>query len=255
MLIILLLALAAPAVTPAELPMPERYVVDRTNVIDEGHERALNGVLQELEQKTGAQYIVLTIDTTSGIPIAPFAVELAHDRWKLGQEGKDNGMLFVLTVADREYWFLPGRGLEGFLTDSTLGQIGRNELVPLLRQDKYSEGIYRANLRIAGMIAAEAGVTLTGMPTLPPVPQSPPRQPLGAPCCTLLFFLMLIFLIGGGRMGMGWFFLPLMFGGFGRHGGYGRSGSYGGGSFGGSFGSFGGGGGGGFSGGGAGGSW
>jgi uncharacterized protein len=272
MLLVLLLAAGAGAVRPADLPMPDHYVDDRANVIDANHERALNGVLQELEQKTGAQYIVLTIDTTSGMAIAQFAVDLADEQWHLGQKGKDTGMLFVMATQDRQYFFLPGRGLEGFLTDSTLGRIGRGELVPLLKQNRYSEAIYRANLRVAGMIAAQAGVTLTGMPNLPTAPPdpNPPRgQPRGLPCCGLLFFLMLIFFfLGGGRgggMGLGWFFLPWMLGGFGGHhghGGFGRSGSYGGGSFGGSFGGFGGsfggfggGGGGGFSGGGAGGGW
>jgi uncharacterized protein len=267
-LILLLPALRAQAVVPKDLPMPEHYVDDRANVIDASHERALNGILQELEQKTGAQYIILTVDTTSGIPISQFAVELANDQWHLGQKGKDNGMLFVAAITDRAYFFLPGRAFEGFLTDSALGRIGRDELVPLFKQGNYSLGIYQANMRIIAEIAARSGVTLTGMPNLPamPPPRNQRRMPFGMPCCSLLFFLMLIFFLGGGRggrMGLGWFFLPFMFGGFGGHGGYGRSGRYGGGSFGGSFGGFGGGGfggfggggGGGFSGGGAGGGW
>jgi uncharacterized protein len=265
MLIVLLFALAAPAVTPQELPMPEHYVDDRANVIDASHERALNGILQELEQKTGAQYIILTVDTTSGIPIPEFAVDVADEQWHLGQKGKDNGMLFVLATVDQTYFFLPGRGLEGFLTDSVLGRIGRDDLVPLLAQNNFSLGIYQANARIAGLIAAQAGVTLTGMPSLPSLP--PPRnpQPQQRSPGRLLVLLLVLLLLGavGGRMGWGWFFLPFMFGGFGGHGGYGRSGRYGGGSFGGSFGGFGGGGfggfggggGGGFSGGGAGGNW
>lgn len=264
MLIVLLFALPAPAVTPKELPMPEHYVDDRANIIDETHQHALNGLLQELEQKTGAQYIILTIDTTSGIPIPQFAVEVADEQWHLGQEGKDNGMLFVLATVDQTYFFLPGLGLEGFLTDIVLGRIGREDLVPLLAQNNFSLGIYQANARIAGLIAAQAGVTLTGMPNLPSLP--PPRNPQPqhrSPGRLLVLLLVLLFLGGvGGRMGWGWFFLPMMFSGFGGRGGYGRSGSYGGGSFGGSFGGFGGsfggfggGGGGGFSGGGAGGSW
>ena len=36
---------------------------DYANVINSSDERSLNGILQELEQKTGAQYIVLTVLT------------------------------------------------------------------------------------------------------------------------------------------------------------------------------------------------
>ena len=250
-----ILVITAVGYAEASLPRPTRYVQDYANVIDTSTERSLNGILQELEQKTGAQYIVLTVQTTEALPIEQFALEHA-ERWKLGQEGKDNGMLFVLAARDRRYRFEVGYGLEGFVTDQYCGRVGREVLEPYLKRGDYSQGIYQANLQLIQQIASQTGVALTGMPKTRPVPVRNTRRP-GLPCCSalpLLFFMLLIF--GGVGRGLGWwFFLPFMFGGFGGHGGYGRSGSFGGGSFGGGFGSFGGGGGGGFGGGGASGSW
>ena len=238
----------------ANLPVPSHYVEDYANVINPSEEKSLNGVLQELEQKTGAQYIVLTVQTTGGVPIEQYAFELA-DKWKLGQNDKDNGMLFVLAQNDRKWRFEVGYGLEGFITDQYCGRIGRNVLVPYIKQGNTSKGIYESNLQIVQQIATEYGVTLSGMPKLIPVPDRERRRAL--PCCSLLPLLFFMFLIFGGRgRGMGmWFFLPFMLGGFGGRGGYGRSGSFGGGSFGGGFGGFGGGMGGGFGGGGASGGW
>ena len=234
--------------------MPRNHVEDYANVINDSDERSLNGILQELEQKTSAQYIVLTVLSTGGLPIEQFSIELA-EKWKLGQKGKDNGMLFVLAKNDRKWRFEVGYGLEGFVTDQYSGRIGRNVLVPYLRKGDYSRGIYEANLQIIQRIASEAGVGLTGMPKIKPDPVR--RRTRGLPCCSalpILFFLLLLF--GGRGRGMGmWLFLPFMMGGFGGHGGYGRSGSFGGGSFGGGFGGFGGGMGGGFGGGGASGGW
>ncbi len=258
--VIILLLLAKPTATVfgrafTDLPMPSHYVEDYANVINSAHEQRLNGILQELEQKTGAQYIILTVETTGGIPIEQ-SIELA-EKWKLGQKGKDNGMLFVLAKNDRKWRFEVGYGLEGFITDQFCGRVGREVLVPYLRQGNYSEGIYQANLKVVQKISAEAGVTLTGMPRVPPMGAQRRNVRRGLPCCSILPILIFIFLIfGRGGRGMGlWFFLPFMFGGFGGHGGYGRSGSFGGGSFGGSFGGFGGGMGGGFGGGGASGGW
>ena len=249
------------AMTPAgdakaNLPMPRHYVEDYANVINASDERSLNGILQELEQKTGAQYIVLTVLTTGGLPIEQFALERA-DKQKLGQKGKDNGMLFVLAKDDRKWRFEVGYGLEGFVTDQYCGRIGREILVPYLKQGNYSDGIYQANVRIIQKIAGESGVALTGMPKIAPPAAERRNLRRGLPCCSLLPLLIFLFLIfGRGGRGMGmWFLLPLMFGGFGGHGGYGRSGSFGGGSFGGGFGGFGGGMGGGFGGGGASGGW
>jgi uncharacterized protein len=259
-IIILFLATALTTAIQAEidLPKPEHYVEDYANVINASDERSLNGILQELEQKTGAQYIVLTILTTGGLPIEQFA--LAHaEKWKLGQRDTDNGMLFVLAKNDRKWRFEVGYGLEGFVTDQYCGRVGREVLVPYLRQGNFSEGIYKANLTIVQKIASESGIALTGMPKLAPISTKRRNVKNSLPCCSLLPLLIFFFLIfGGGRGGRGmgmWFLLPFMFGGFGGHGGYGRSGSFGGGSFGGSFGGFGGGMGGGFGGGGASGGW
>ncbi len=105
--ILIISAGAAVCYGKADLPMPRHYVEDYANVINDSDERSLNGILQELEQKTGAQYIILTVKTTEGVPIQQFSIELT-DKWKLGQKGKDNGMLFVLAAADRKYWFNTG---------------------------------------------------------------------------------------------------------------------------------------------------
>jgi len=273
----LLATLAAARLAVPNLPTPQEYVDDLANVITPEHKHALNGILQELEQKTGAQYIILTVQTTGGIPIEEFSIELAHNRWKLGQKDKDNGLLFTLAVKDREYRFEVGYGLEGVITDRFAGQVGRDVLVPYLKKGQYSQGLYEANLRIVQRIAQEAGVQLTGMPNLPARPTASNNpvhgQRLVGPCCgflILLFLFMMLFGgLGGGRRGRGgswWFFLlPFLLN---RSGGYGRSRPYGpfgggyggfGGGFGGGthggFGHFGGGGGGGFGGGGASGRW
>lgn len=249
---------SGPVWAKISMPVPRHYVEDQANVIDASAERSLNGVLQELEQKTGAQYIVLTVPNMQGLPIEQFSIELA-EQWKLGQKGKDNGMLFVLALKERKYRFEVGYGLEGFITDQYCGRVGRNVLAPRLKQGAHSRGILQANLQIAQRIASEYKVQLSGMPNIPrPQAQRAVRR-RGLPCCGgLPFILLLLLLMGGGRRG-GWlFFLPFMMGGFGGnrgYGGYGRSGSYGGGSFGGGFGGFGGGMGGGFGGGGASGGW
>jgi len=281
MLLALMLSPAATLASAArpDLPRPQFYVEDRAQVVNAEHERALNGLLQELEQKTGVQYIILTIDSTGGLPIEQFSIELL-DKWQLGQADKDNGFLFTLALKDRAYRFETGYGLEGVITDQVAGRIGREVLEPLLKSGDISRGIYEANLRIIQRIAEDAGVTLTGMPALPrgvnygraPAPRTGVSC-CGCPCCGFLLILLVLMLLFGGRRrgrrggGWGWLFLlPLLFRGFGGLGGHGRSGSYGGGPFGGGFGGFGGGmrggfgrfggfGGGGFGGGGASGRW
>jgi len=247
-LTILLPALGAKQYARPNLPTPAEYVDDLAHIINAEHKHALLGILQELEQKTGVQYIILTIDTTAGLPIEQFSIELL-DRWKLGQKGKDNGVLFTLALKDRAYRFEIGYGLEGVVTDQFAGQVGRDALVPDLKKGDYSRGIYEANLRVIRRIADYYKVTLTGMPTLPrEVAGSGPARGAPGPCCgcpccgSLLILFLILMLLDGFRRGRlwPWLVLPFLFRGFG-HGGHGRSGPYGGGPFGGGFGGFGGG--------------
>jgi uncharacterized protein len=243
--------LGAKQFAPPNLPMPGAYVDDLAHVVNAEQAHALNGILQELEQKTGVQYIILTIDSTGGLPIEQFSIELL-DKWKLGQKGKDNGLLFTFALEDRAARFETGYGLEGVITDAFTGRVGREFLAPYAKEGQYSRGIFEANLRVIQRIADYYNVTLTGMPTLsrpvgnsgPPPGRTSPGSCCACPCCGFLLFLFLIMLLFGGmRRGRlwPWLLLPFLFHGFSGRGGHGRSGSYGGGPFGGGFGGFGGG--------------
>ncbi|MBM4053376.1 MAG: TPM domain-containing protein [Planctomycetes bacterium] len=231
-----------------DLSVPQRYVEDKANIIDASTENKLSGYLQELEQKTGAQMIVLTIDTTNNVPIEMYSIELAT-KWKLGQKGKDNGALIVVAKNDRAYRFEIGYGLEGILPDSYCGTLGRTFFVPNFRKGQFGEGIFQAVVVMIDKIAEENGIKITGMPDISKLRRTAERHK--SPFSSLLFmFFILPFLLGGifrRRMMV----FPYHWGGYGGPRGFGSGGS---GGFGG-FGGFGGGMGGSFGGGGASGRW
>jgi len=224
------------------------YVVDQANVIENSARQMLSGQLQELEQKTGVQMIVLTIDSTDGIPIEQYALGRAEN-WQLGQKGKDNGLLMVVAVKDKRYRIETGYGLESILPDSLAGSIAREHLVPRFRQGDYTGGIMAAAAVIMNVIAQSEGVELAGVPKLNSAQPRSHSSPVGG----LLSFLILIFIFsslfrrGGSRGLLGMLLLGSLMGGR-RSSGFGSFG-------GGGFGSFGGGGGGGFGGGGVSGGW
>jgi uncharacterized protein len=228
---------------------PVKYVVDLAGIVDDATENRLNGYLQQLEQKTTAQLVVLTIGSLEGESIDDFSIKIAHDKWKLGQKGKDNGVLLVISVKDRKYRIEVGYGLEGVLPDSLVGSLGRNLLVPFLRKGDYSNGIFAVAVAIANEIAADSGVKISGMPTVKrrgrPIRKEQPAGPLKTIVTLLFLGLMVILFIKNPRL----FLLLLLFSSMGgRRGAWGGGGGFGGGGFGG-------GGGGGFGGGGASGGW
>ena len=142
---------------------PASYVVDNAGVIEEGSRAKLAGLLQELEQKTTVQMIILTVPSTEGIPIEQYSLEQA-EKWGLGKKGKDNGLLMVIAVKDRKYRFETGYGLEQILPDSMLGSIGRSYLVPAFKAGDYTKGVMNTTSVIARTIADAQGIKLSGLP-------------------------------------------------------------------------------------------
>lgn len=234
-------------VTAAEIePAPKTYVTDRAGVIDSAAEQRLTGLLQELEQKTTARIVVLTVNSTDGLDIHQFAFERA-DQWKFGRNRAGASALVVVAVKDRKYRIEVGYDWEGILPDGYVGQVGRDYFVPNFRAGNYGQGIFEVTAVLAQTIAKEKGVALTGMPKL----TMPARRRPVLPCAGGLFpLLMLLMLFSGRRRSRGLLFWGLLAGSM-MGGGRSSGGGFGGGGFG----SFGGGGGGGFGGGGASGGW
>jgi len=225
---------------------PSTFVTDRAGIIDSVTEKRLTGLLQELEQKTRARIIVLTVNSTGGQDIHQFAFERA-DQWKFGRNRASASVLVVVAYKDRKYRVEVGYDWEGTLTDGYVGQIGRDYFVPNFQAGRYGQGTFEAVAVLAQTIAKEKGVALTGMPKL----KMPGRRRSYLPCGGGIFpILMLMMLFSGRRRSRGMLFWGLLAGST-LGGGRGGGGGFGGGGFG----SFGGGGGGGFGGGGAGGSW
>lgn len=233
---------------------PLNHVVDLAGIIDQNMEAGLNRYLLELEQKTTAQMVILTIPGLEGESIEDLSLRIAHDTWKLGQKDKDNGVLLLVSLQDRKYRFEIGYGLEGILPDSLAGTIGRQYLVPYFKQGEYSKGVTAAALVVMNTIASDAGVEIAGMPKVRARSISPyggtetgKQGPFGT-ILTILFFIGLIYMFIRHPRLLLFFIMMNMLGG-GRRSGWGGGGGFGGG------GSFGGGGGGGFGGGGASGGW
>jgi uncharacterized protein len=250
--LVLLLAVRA-AAAPSPLPTPLGFVSDFAGVIDAATKQRLTDRIRELKQKTGSEIAVVTLATTQPDPVPERAVRLA-EAWKPGDPGKDNGVLFLVAVEDRELFIATGYGIEGALPDGLDGEIRDRTIVPKFRSGDVAGGIEAGVDRMAAIIAREYGVELTGSPS----PDAPgPRGFSTGDLIILAIILLIVFgpyFFGwneppgvgrGGRRRRSWDVGPPMWGGTFGGGGWGGSG-------GGGFGGFGGGS---FGGGGAGGKW
>ena len=251
------LALSGRAVAE-EWPKWSNYVVDEAGVGPSGDEKQINHFLKEFEKQTTAQMAVYTTQTLKNRGDASmFATELGQ-KWGVGDKKKDNGITVLIVPADRKYFTATGRGVEGVLPDSLVGQLQRDILVPAFESGEYGPGLRKYLHQLALRVGEEAGADtakygamlgVDGGKYVPPKEGRRKGGRRGTLGNIIWLIMLLVFGVGGffgrgRRRGMGLLFLAGFGGGFGGRGG--------GGGFGGGFG---GGGGGGFGGGGAGGGW
>ena len=134
--LLLITAMAA----AAEVPFLTGRVTDNAEVLNEGTRRSLTVLLKAHEESTGNQIAVLTVPTLDGEGIEEYALRV-FESWKLGQKGKDNGVLVVVAPNDRRMRIEVGYGLEGTLTDSLAGSIIRNVMTPRFKEGDYNSGV------------------------------------------------------------------------------------------------------------------
>ncbi len=222
-----MLALAQPQVPPHG----GVWVHDEAGIFSAPAKAQLEQLLQAHRDSTSSQIAVLVIPSLEGSDIEGYAVKV-FEVWKLGQAKKDNGVLFVIAIQERQMRIEVGLGLEGVLTDAMSNRIIRNEVAPFFREENYEGGIQAG---VAAIIKTIAGTYVNENPVTQR--KRSKRSPLGA----IIFFIILIIVMSrknkGGRGGGGGLWTAAMLGSM-----MGGSGRGSGGGFGGGGGGFGGGG-------------
>lgn len=128
------------AAVAADVPYLTGRVTDNAGILSAGALKTLTENLKAHEDKTGNQVAVLTIPTLDGEGIEEYAVRV-FEAWKLGQKGKDNGVLMVVVPEDRRMRIEVGYGLEGTLTDLMAGRVIEHVMAPRFRNGDYDGGI------------------------------------------------------------------------------------------------------------------
>lgn len=229
-------------------PRPSQPVLDRGELLTPSEEQRLSQKLTAFEDTTSTAVVVVTLQRLNGRPIADYAVELGRE-WGIGQNETDNGVVLLISQADRELFIATGYGIEGALPDAVANRIVERVITPAFRQGQFYAGIDRGTDAIIQATKGEYDAS--------DAPHSASSDD-GIPMALIFTLLVLLYFVGssfyrrGGSSKKGRRSRR-------RHGGFpviiwGGGGS-GGGGFSGGGGGFGGFGGGSFGGGGAGGSW
>ena len=153
LLLCLLLPLRAQkAYTPDNLPKVHlqdktRYVTDPDGILTPEARTNMDRMLYRLEQQTGIQTVVAVVSSIGEADCFDFCHELLNS-WGVGQKGKDNGLVILLVTDQRCIQFYTGYGLEGVLPDAICKRIQTRDMIPYLKDGRWSEGM-EAGVRAA----------------------------------------------------------------------------------------------------------
>ncbi len=125
-----------PSVAEA-LPVIDKPVTDLAHVFTPNEVSSMSAQLVAHHKKTGVQMAVLTIDTKGSQTIEDYALAVAN-KWGGGKSGRNDGVLLVLAINDRESRLEIGRGLEAVVSDGTARKILASS-TQSLRQARYGE--------------------------------------------------------------------------------------------------------------------
>lgn len=129
-----------------DVPKVQGYVNDYADMISPSAKAQLESELKNFEQTDSTQIVILTIPSLKGEAIEDFGIKVAES-WKVGQKGKDNGIIFIAAKQDRKMRVEVGRGLEGSLTDLMTGRI-----IDLVVKPRFKRGDFDGGF-IAGVTA------------------------------------------------------------------------------------------------------
>ncbi|HWO07959.1 MAG TPA: TPM domain-containing protein, partial [Polyangiaceae bacterium] len=134
-------------------PLEGRRVNDRAGVLSARERGELEARLAAYERGTGHQLAVLIVPSLEGDPIEDFSIRVVES-WKLGKQGRDDGVLLLIALQDRKIRIEAGYGLEGDLPDARASRIVNEVITPEFQRGEMALGI---SLGVAAIAAVTGG--------------------------------------------------------------------------------------------------
>lgn len=122
-------------------PKPETfgYVFDYADVISARDEAQISSYCEDLARMTKATVVCVTVESLGGMSGYDFSFELLNS-WGIGDAERNDGVLLLLSNADREIVIEPGSGLDRLLDTPTSDKVF-DTCIDSLSNDDFSTGM------------------------------------------------------------------------------------------------------------------
>lgn len=128
-----------------------RFVSNPDGILSKSAVARLDSICYSLKERGIAEVVVVAVDDIKSGDIFSYSQEL-FTSWGVGNDELNNGLGILLVKDMRTVRFHTGYGLEGVLPDATCVQIQQDYMLPLFKQDNYSEGMIRGVEAVDGLL-------------------------------------------------------------------------------------------------------
>jgi len=181
-----------------EVPRLSGRVNDYAGILSSSESSRLESEIRELEATSSSQIAILTIKSLEGDNLEDFSIRVV-DKWKLGTAENDNGVLLLISLAEKSIRLEVGYGLEGVLTDAKSDYIIRTIISPNFRSGDIYKGLSQGVTGISGVISGEYQITRSDLSESRKSSSSGSGG--GSSIFSLLFFIMFVLFSILGRSG------------------------------------------------------
>ena len=140
-------------------PTSDFYVNDYAGLLSEETKNYIISTNKSLYNQTGSQIVVVTIPSLDGNSIEDYSTELFRN-FGIGSKEKNNGVLLLLALEERQFRIEVGYGLEGIMPDGKTGRIQDEYIIPYLKQDNWNDGIKNGFSAILKIVSDEYNVSV-----------------------------------------------------------------------------------------------
>ncbi len=130
-----------------ELLNSNSAVQDFTNTLNRSEKASLDAKLKQFTNQTSTALVIAIVPDLNGYDIVEYA-DMLGDKWKIGQAGKDNGILIVVKPKTRSSQgrvrISVGYGLEGAVPDAITKRIIENEMIPHFQRNDYYTALVKS---------------------------------------------------------------------------------------------------------------
>ncbi len=123
-----------------QLPKRAGHVNDFAEILDAATKARLETVLDNLKEKSGVDFVVVTVKTTGGEDLYDYSLHAANE-WKVGApSGLDKSVLVVLAADNGKFFSQVARGARLYLPDGLIGEMGQR-MREKIESAGFSEGL------------------------------------------------------------------------------------------------------------------